>query len=237
MDARTGADRAGHLRPDDRAAVTGRDYTLLLQLLPYVPVVGALVLVFWRAGEWQPYFLVTAGLLLVVVMTRQVMIVYENVSLTRDLEGKVASRTAELTTLGSIVTSSTDAIVGHHAGQPDHRLEPGRRDTSTAAGPVRSWTSPPTSCSTAPAPPPGAARAGGPWRPARGLRDRLDTARRHGRPRGHDGVADGRERRASRASRSSPRTSPSGAARPRRWSRPARTRWRRPGSSRSSWPP
>ena len=90
----------------------GRDYTLLLQLLPYVPVVGALVLVFWHAGEWQPYFLVTAGLLVVAVMTRQVMIVYENVSLTRDLEGKVASRTAELTTLGSIVTSSTDAIVG-----------------------------------------------------------------------------------------------------------------------------
>jgi PAS domain S-box-containing protein len=90
----------------------GRDYTLLLQLLPYAPVVGALVLVFWRSGQWQPYFLVTAGLLVVVVMTRQVMIVYENVSLTRDLEGKVASRTAELTTLGSIVTSSTDAIVG-----------------------------------------------------------------------------------------------------------------------------
>ena len=70
------------------------------------------MLVYWRAGEWQPYFLITAGLLMVVVMTRQVMIVYENVSLTRDLEGKVASRTAELTTLGSIVTSSTDAIVG-----------------------------------------------------------------------------------------------------------------------------
>ena len=40
------------------------------------------------------------------------MIVYENVSLTRDLEAKVAARTAELTTLGSIVTSSSDAIVG-----------------------------------------------------------------------------------------------------------------------------
>ena len=45
-------------------------------------------------------------------MVRQVMIVYENVSLTRDLEAKVAARTAQLTTLGSIVTSSTDAIIG-----------------------------------------------------------------------------------------------------------------------------
>ena len=50
--------------------------------------------------------------LLGVVAVRQIMIVCENVTLTRDLEAKVTSRTAELTTLGSIVTSSSEAIVG-----------------------------------------------------------------------------------------------------------------------------
>jgi two-component system sensor histidine kinase/response regulator len=90
----------------------GRDYTVLLQLLPYVPVVGSLVVLALGVGAKDPFLLITGGLLLVVVMIRQVMIVYENVGLTRDLEGKVAARTAELTTLGSIVTSSSDAIVG-----------------------------------------------------------------------------------------------------------------------------
>lgn len=90
----------------------GRDYTLLLQLLPYLPFAGALVLLAIGVGDRDPYFLTTAGLLLVVVAGRQVMIVYENVSLTRDLEAKVARRTSELAALGSIVTSSTDAIVG-----------------------------------------------------------------------------------------------------------------------------
>jgi len=44
----------------------------------------------------------TGAVLLVALMIRQVMIVYENVGLTRDLEGKVAARTAELTTLGTL---------------------------------------------------------------------------------------------------------------------------------------
>ncbi|MFT4166653.1 MAG: ATP-binding protein [Microlunatus sp.] len=90
----------------------GREYTLLLQLLPYLPFVGALVLLGIGLYDRDPYFLATAGLLLAVVAARQVMIVYENVSLTRDLEAKVARRTSELAALGSIVTSSTDAIVG-----------------------------------------------------------------------------------------------------------------------------
>ena len=53
-----------------------------------------------------------ATLLLIFVSIRQVMIICENVSLTSDLEARVAARTAELNTLGSIVTSSGDAIVG-----------------------------------------------------------------------------------------------------------------------------
>ena len=53
--------------------------------------------------------LLVTGLLVIV---RQVLIVVENVTLTRDLESKVAERTAELEGLGAIVNSSGDAIVG-----------------------------------------------------------------------------------------------------------------------------
>ena len=95
---------------------SGRDYSVLLQLLPYLPVVGSLVVLGLGAGAGDPFLLITGGLLLVALMIRQVMIVYENVGLTRDLEDKVAARTAELTTLGSIVTSSSDAIVGVSRG-------------------------------------------------------------------------------------------------------------------------
>ena len=112
----------------------GRDYSVLLQLLPYLPVLGSLVVLGLGAGANDPFLLVTGGLLLVAVMIRQVMIVYENVGLTRDLEGKVAARTAELTTLGSIVTSSSDAIVGRLASQHDHGLEPGRGEALPATG-------------------------------------------------------------------------------------------------------
>ncbi|HET9649063.1 MAG TPA: response regulator [Microlunatus sp.] len=90
----------------------GRDYTLALQLVPYLPVIGSMIVLSIVAVLTDPFLVVMAILLLVTVTIRQVMIVYENVSLTRDLEAKVASRTAQLTTLGSIVTSSSDAIVG-----------------------------------------------------------------------------------------------------------------------------
>lgn len=86
--------------------------TLAVQLVPYVPALGA-VAVFVRGGGSSDKFLLVGGIvLLVIVSVRQVMIVYENVSLTRDLEAKVEARTAELATLGSIVTSLSDAIVG-----------------------------------------------------------------------------------------------------------------------------
>jgi PAS domain S-box-containing protein len=95
---------------------SGRDYSVLLQLLPYLPVVGSLVVLGLGAGANDPFLLISGAVLLVALTIRQVMIVYENVGLTRDLEGKVAARTAELTTLGSIVTSSSDAIVGISRG-------------------------------------------------------------------------------------------------------------------------
>ena len=88
------------------------NFDLSAQLLPYVPVAAAgVVLAFNRVAE-DPFLAAAGVLLLVTLAARQVMIVYENVSLTRDLEQKVVERTAELATLGSIVTSSRDGVVG-----------------------------------------------------------------------------------------------------------------------------
>ncbi|HSU36167.1 MAG TPA: response regulator [Propionibacteriaceae bacterium] len=100
------------LLPRHEPKAKARDLSLPAQLIPYVPVVGAVVVLATGAVADDSFLLIAGVALLVVVMVRQVMIVYENVSLTRDLEAKVAARTVELTTLGSIVTSSTDAIVG-----------------------------------------------------------------------------------------------------------------------------
>jgi two-component system sensor histidine kinase/response regulator len=88
------------------------DLDLVSQLLPYVPVLAAAVVLAVRPIKEDPFLLVGGVLLLLTIAARQVMIVYENLTLTRDLERKVAERTAELATLGSIVTSSRDAIVG-----------------------------------------------------------------------------------------------------------------------------
>ena len=50
--------------------------------------------------------------MLALAVTRQILMILENINLTRDLESKVAERTAELEGLGAIVNSSADAIVG-----------------------------------------------------------------------------------------------------------------------------
>ncbi len=86
--------------------------SLPIQLVPYVPVLGAVVVLILGGVRDDPFQLVGGVALLGAVAVRQIMIVWENVTLTHDLEAKVASRTAELTTLGSIVTSSSEAIVG-----------------------------------------------------------------------------------------------------------------------------
>jgi len=91
----------------------GRTYAAALELLPYVPVFGAVLFNRSRAINLGDPILLTTGLLvLVFVIVRQVLIVVENVTLTRDLESKVAARTAELEGLGAIVNSSGDAIIG-----------------------------------------------------------------------------------------------------------------------------
>ncbi|MDI2035721.1 hybrid sensor histidine kinase/response regulator [Paenarthrobacter nitroguajacolicus] len=89
----------------------GRGYAAALELLPYLPVFSAVF--FSRTGPIgaDRVLLVTGLVVLGFVIVRQVLIVVENVTLTRDLESKVAERTAELEGLGAIVNSSGDAIV------------------------------------------------------------------------------------------------------------------------------
>lgn len=94
-------------RPDRRA------FALALELLPYVPLLVALVTVAApHADEMSTFLLVVARITVVLVLVRQVLIIIENLRLTTSLEQEVAARTAELAGLGAIVNSSKDAILG-----------------------------------------------------------------------------------------------------------------------------
>ncbi|MCM0615321.1 response regulator [Paenarthrobacter sp. TYUT067] len=90
----------------------GRVYAAALELLPYLPVFSAVFFSRSRPIGEDRVLLLTGLVVIVFVMVRQVLIVVENVTLTRDLESKVAERTAELEGLGAIVNSSGDAIIG-----------------------------------------------------------------------------------------------------------------------------
>ncbi|MDR6415482.1 response regulator [Pseudarthrobacter sulfonivorans] len=93
-------------RPDRRA------FALALELLPYVPLLVALVTVAApHADEMSTFLLVVARVTVVLVLVRQVLIIIENLTLTTGLEQEVAARTAELEGLGAIVNSSKDAIL------------------------------------------------------------------------------------------------------------------------------
>ncbi len=100
------------LAPHGEKPRASRDFTLALELIPYVPVVAAVVVAGRVEVHENALLMLTAAALLVVVVLRQVFIVYENVALTRYLERRVASRTADLNVMDSIVRSSTDAVVG-----------------------------------------------------------------------------------------------------------------------------
>ncbi|KUM35499.1 response regulator [Arthrobacter sp. EpRS71] len=90
----------------------GRAYAAALELLPYLPVFSAVFFSRSRPIGEDRVLLITGLVVVVFVIVRQVLIVVENVTLTRDLESKVAQRTAELEGLGAIVNSSGDAIIG-----------------------------------------------------------------------------------------------------------------------------
>lgn len=90
-----------------------RGYALALELLPYLPILGAVVLFAApHVPELSTFLLLLGFAMLVLVLVRQMLIIFENITLTSGLEREVAARTAELEGLGAIVNSSADAIVG-----------------------------------------------------------------------------------------------------------------------------
>ncbi|GAA1763370.1 hypothetical protein GCM10009712_10000 [Pseudarthrobacter sulfonivorans] len=94
-------------RPDRRA------FALALELLPYAPILAAVVVVAApHVHEMSLFLLVVARLTVALILVRQVLIIIENLTLTTGLEQEVAARTAELEGLGAIVNSSKDAILG-----------------------------------------------------------------------------------------------------------------------------
>lgn len=92
-------------RPDRKA------FALALELLPYVPILVAVIMVAApHVSEMSAFLLVVARITVACILVRQVLIIIENLTLTTGLEQEVAARTAELEGLGAIVKSSSDAI-------------------------------------------------------------------------------------------------------------------------------
>ncbi len=79
--------------------------------MPYVPVLGAIVVMATQVLVRDRFLTTIGALLMIAVVIRQVIIVYENVTLTGELEAQVAARTRELQGLGAIVKASPDAIL------------------------------------------------------------------------------------------------------------------------------
>jgi PAS domain S-box-containing protein len=94
--------------PDSRAGQRTGPVSLGLEFIPYIPVLIAVVVIAHIGVDRRPFIVATGALLLVCLLIRQVMIVLENMTLTGNLRKQVT----ELARLGSIVTSSRDAIVG-----------------------------------------------------------------------------------------------------------------------------
>jgi PAS domain S-box-containing protein len=92
-------------KPDRKA------FALALELLPYAPILVALVMIAApHVSQMSPFLLTVARLTVAMILVRQVLIIIENLTLTTGLEQEVAARTAELEGLGAIVNSSSDAI-------------------------------------------------------------------------------------------------------------------------------
>ena len=85
---------------------------LALELLPYAPILVAVVTIAApHVSGMDVFLLAVARITVALVLVRQVLIIIENLTLTTGLEHEVAARTAELEGLGAIVNSSTDAIL------------------------------------------------------------------------------------------------------------------------------
>ncbi|RAX44323.1 hybrid sensor histidine kinase/response regulator [Arthrobacter sp. AQ5-06] len=92
--------------PDRRA------FALAQELLPYAPILVAVVVIAApHVHEMSAFMVVVAKVTVALILVRQVLIIIENLTLTTGLEQEVAARTAELEGLGAIVNSSTDAIL------------------------------------------------------------------------------------------------------------------------------
>lgn len=74
-----------------------RGYTLALELLPYAPLLLAIILFAApHLHELEPFLLVVCVAVLGAVFIRQMLIIFENITLTTGLEDEVAVRTTEL---------------------------------------------------------------------------------------------------------------------------------------------
>ena len=93
-------------RPDRKA------FALALELLPYAPILLAVVMIAQpHVSEMSAFLLTVARVTVALILVRQILIIIENLTLTTGLEQQVAARTAELEGLGAIVNSSSDAIL------------------------------------------------------------------------------------------------------------------------------
>jgi diguanylate cyclase (GGDEF)-like protein/PAS domain S-box-containing protein len=86
-------------------------------LLPYVAVLGALiacVIKFPATGRVEPFVGIVWGVVIVLIVVRQVLTLLENRGLTRHLEARVAARTAELSAsekrFQALVQHSSDVL-------------------------------------------------------------------------------------------------------------------------------
>ncbi|HUP87527.1 MAG TPA: response regulator [Acidimicrobiales bacterium] len=103
------------------AHASPRRLTVTQELLLYVPVVAAFVVgAVTRITLRDPFLVVSAIVLLVVLGLRQVMIVLENLTLANDLEERVEERTsafeASEAQLRSVIDTATDSFVATDEG-------------------------------------------------------------------------------------------------------------------------
>jgi PAS domain S-box-containing protein len=98
----------------DRAPQSPRSFTVTQELLPYLPVLAALVTA--AALPSDTFLVVTGGLLLAALVVQQTVVAVEKVVLANDLEGLVATRTSDLAELARrhelILDSAGDGIYG-----------------------------------------------------------------------------------------------------------------------------